>query len=164
MLRRRPAAAADDIHQPGRRPFLDEMGGLVRLLVVLAHGVGQAGVGICGDQGVGHPAQFGDERPHQIGPQRAVEADGERFRMSHAVPEGLRRLARQGAARAVGDGARNPDRQGLHALVLEVLDGLDRRLAVQRVGDGFDQIQVDPALVQRLHLMAIGVIDLVKGH
>ena len=84
--------------------------------------------------------------------------------MTHAVPERFGRLARQGATRSVGNGARNPDRQGVHAFVLQVLDRLDAGLAVQRVGDGLDQIQVDPALVQRPHLLTIGLIDLVEGH
>ena len=50
------------------------------------------------------------------------------------------------------------------ALVTQVEDGLDGRLAVQRVGDGLDQEQIDPALVEPPHLLAIGVIDLVEGH
>jgi len=68
----------------------------------------------------------------------------------HRVPERLHRLARQGAPRAIGDGAGDPDRQRLAALVLQVEDGLDRGLAVQGVGDGLDQEQIDTAVVQRL--------------
>ncbi len=50
-------------------------------------------------------------RPHGGGAQRAVEADGERPRMPHRVPEGGRRLARQRAARKIGDRARNHNRE-----------------------------------------------------
>ena len=88
-------------------------------LVVFAEGVGQAGVGIGGDQGVGDARQLGDVRAHQLGAQGAVEPDGERLGVLDRVPERLDRLARQGAARAVGDGAGDPDRQRLVALVLQ---------------------------------------------
>jgi hypothetical protein len=149
VVGRRAAAAAQDVDDARPWPTRAGVAGLVRLLVVLAHGVGQAGVGIGGDQGVGDAGHLGDVRAHQVGAQGAVEAHGERLAVLDRVPERLGRLARQGAARAVGDGAADPDRQLLVALVAQVHDRLDRGLAVQGVGDGLDQEQVDPALVER---------------
>ncbi|OIQ72029.1 hypothetical protein GALL_463520 [mine drainage metagenome] len=79
-------------------PLVQLVAGLVGLLVVLAEGVWQAGVRIGADQGVGDPRELGDVRAHQLGPQRAVQADRERLGVLDRVPEGLDRLARQGAA------------------------------------------------------------------
>uniref|UniRef100_A0A0N4ZXP4 EF-hand domain-containing protein n=1 Tax=Parastrongyloides trichosuri TaxID=131310 RepID=A0A0N4ZXP4_PARTI len=115
------------------------------------------------DQGVGDAAQFGDVRPHQLGAQCAVEADGERLGVADRVPEGFRCLAAQRPARAVGDGARDPQRQGLQPLVLKILDGLDRGLAVQGVEHRLDQEDVDAPVVQRARLLLVGLIDLVIG-
>jgi hypothetical protein len=46
VLRRRAAAAADDVHQPRPRELPEEAAGVGRLLVVLAEGVRQARVGM----------------------------------------------------------------------------------------------------------------------
>src|SRR5690606_17017138 len=72
-------------------------------------------------------------------------------------------LFRSRAARAVGDGARDPQGQGLQPFVLQILDRLDRGLAVQGVEHRLDQEQVDPALMQGANLLLIGLIDLVIG-
>ena len=102
------------------------------------------------------PRQLGDVGPHQLGAQRAVQADGERLGMAHRVPERLHRLARERAAGEVGDGAGDPDRQLERRRRRTVEDRLDRGLGVQRVEDGLDQEEVDAALVQRPRLLAIG--------
>ena len=88
---------------------------IVRRLVEagLAHRIGQAGVRIDADEGVADPRQLRDVRPHQRRAERAVEADRERLRMAHRIPERLDGLAGQGAAGGVGDGAGNHHRQAL---------------------------------------------------
>ena len=43
-------------------------------------------------------------------------------------------------------------------------NGLDRRLGVQGVEDGLDQEEVDPALLQAVDLLAIGVPQIIEGH
>ena len=57
--------------------------------------------------------------------ERAVEADGEGSRVPDRVPEGGRRLAREGAPGAVGDGAGDHDRKALAALLENLLAGED---------------------------------------
>src|SRR5690606_39189520 len=72
-------------------------------------------------------------------------------------------LFRSRAARAVGDGARDPQGQGLQSFVLQILDRLDRGLAVQGVEHRLDQEDVDDAVVQGAGLLLIGLINLVIG-
>src|SRR3546814_6392742 len=67
-----------------------------------------------------------------LGAERAVEADAERLRVAHRVPESLRRLPRQRAPGGIGDGARNHHRQAEAAGFEMLADRVDRRLAVQR--------------------------------
>ncbi len=112
----------------------------------------------------GEAGEFGDVGAHQVGAQRAVEADGERPGVADRVPERLDGLAGQGAAGAVGDRAGDPDRQALQPLVLEVEDRLDRGLGVQGVEDGLDLEEVDAASMQGAGLLQIGGVDLVEGH
>jgi hypothetical protein len=118
----------------------------------VAHRIGQAGVRVHAQEGVGLARQLFDVRAHQRRAQRAVQADGERPGVAHRIPEGLDRLARQDAARRVGDRARDHQRQPVQAgglaLGHDFVDREQRRLRVQRVEDGLDQQQVDPALDQ----------------
>ena len=113
VIRRRAAAAAGDVDEArvGELPQQRrrDLGRLVEAGV--AHRVGQAGVRIHADEDVGHRRQLLDVRPHQRRAERAVEADGQRPRVAHRVPERLDRLAGEDAARRVGDGAGDHDRQ-----------------------------------------------------
>ena len=109
------------------------------------------------------PRQLLDVRAHQRRAQRAVEADGKRLRMAHRVPERLGRLARERAARGVGDRAGDDERQA-HAARLEVfVDREQRGLGVERVEDGLDQQQVDAAVDQRGHRFGVGGHQLVEA-
>src|SRR5215217_6451761 len=56
---RGPAAAADHVHEAGAGELREDGGGLLRRLVVLAEGVGQAGVRVAGDVRVGDPRELG---------------------------------------------------------------------------------------------------------
>ncbi len=100
---------------------------------------------------------------HGGGAERAVEADGERAGMADRVPERGRRLARERAAGAVGDGAGDHHRQPAAALGERLLAGEDRRLGVQRVEDGLDQEQVGAAVDQPADLLGVGIAQLVEG-
>ena len=62
VVGRRAAAAADDVDQPLARKGLDLPRHELRALVVAAEFVGQAGVGIGHDEGVGDVAELGDVR------------------------------------------------------------------------------------------------------
>jgi len=88
--------------------------------------------------------------------------------VTQRVPEGLDRLARQDAARGVGDRAGDHDRQARQALGLalgqDLVDREHRGLGVQRVEDGLDQQDVDAAFDQRPHLLGVGLAQLVEAH
>ena len=163
VVRRRAAAAADDVDQP----LVGEAGDLprhrLRRLVVLAELVRQAGVRVGADQRVGDIRDFGQVIAHRGGPERAIQADRERVGVAHRMPEGGRRLAGQSAAGSVGDGAGDHDRQ-VDLLLGEHLPGReDRGLGVQRVEDRLDQDEVGAAVDQTAHLFGVGGAKFVEG-
>ena len=163
MVRRRAAAAADDVDQAFAGEFLDLRRHVFRAFVILAEFVGQAGIRIGADERIGDAGNFGQMRAHGVGAERAVEADGERVGMAHRMPEGGRRLARQRAAGQIGDRAGDHHRQADALLVEDFLGGEDRRLGVQRVEDRLDQDDVGAAVDQAAQLLAIGDAQIVEG-
>jgi hypothetical protein len=141
------AAAAGNVEEAVAGELLDQpscdLGRLVEAGV--AHRVGQAGVGVAADVGVaGDLRQLLNVGPHQRGAQRAVQADGQRPGMAHAVPEGAHRLAGEDAAGGVGDGAGDDHRQAFAGLLHQLVDGEDRGLGIERVEDRLDQEEVAP--------------------
>ena len=114
--------------RPERANSPDHLGHRLGRVVIAAEFVGQAGIGMRADQRVGDAGQFGDIGAQLLGAQRAIEADGEGVGVAHRMPERFRRLARQRAARQIGDGAGNPDRQAHAQFVERFLDGEDRGL------------------------------------
>ena len=145
VIRRRAAAAADDVDETVARELAEEAARVGRLLVVAAELVRQAGVRIARDPGGRDVRELLDERPHLAAAERAVDADDQRPRMLDRGPERLGRLPGEIAPAAVDRGEGQPERQ-LRRLVER---GDDRGLAVQRVEDGLDQQEVDAALAQR---------------
>ena len=63
VVRRRAAAAADDVQCAIASELAQDAGGFRRLLVVAAEGVGQARVGVAADRDVGDASQFLDVGP-----------------------------------------------------------------------------------------------------
>ena len=163
MVRRGAAAAADHVDQPGRGEFAEQFGHRLRALVVITEFVGQPGVRIGAHERIGEAAEFGDMGAHLARAQRAIQADGDRAGVAHRIPECRRRLPRQQAARAVGDGARDHHRQVDAAFGAGFDDGVDRRLGVERVEDGLDQQEIGAAVDQALDLLAIGLAQLVEA-
>ena len=107
--------------------------------------------------------EFVQIRTQRIGPQRAVEAEGQRFGVAERVVERLGGLSGQRAPALVGDGARDHDRQ-TNARALRVFeDGEDGGLGVQRVEDGLHHENVDAALDQRLHLLRVRGSQFLEG-
>ncbi len=149
------AAAADEVDQARAGELLEHLRHLVGGLVVLPEGVGQAGVGVAGDEGVGDPGQLGEVGPDLGGTEGAVEADRERAGVAHGVPEGLGDLARQGAAGRVGDGAGDDHRPAAPALLEEGLEREDRGLGVEGVEDRLDQEQVGAAVDEAGGLLGV---------
>ncbi|MCY1372972.1 hypothetical protein D9M69_602150 [compost metagenome] len=83
--------------------------------------------------------------------------------MAHRVPEGLDGLAGENAAGRVGHGAGDHDGQADAALLEHFLGGVDGRLGVQGVEDGFDQDDVDAAVEQPVELFDVGGAQFVEG-
>ena len=160
VVRRGAAAAAHDVDDPGLGELPQEPRRLVGLLVVAAERVRQAGVRVGRDVAAGQPRQLRDVRAHLLRTQRAVDADDERVGVRHRGEEGLDGLARERAAAAVDDRHRDPQRE----VRCDLGGSGDGGLGVERVEDRLDQQQVDAALVQRLDLLGVGVVDLLVGH
>ena len=157
------AAAADDVDEARRGELADQLGHEVRTLVVAAEFVGQPGVRIGTDQGVGDARDLRHVGAHLLGSERAVQSDRYRRGVTHRVPERRRGLPGQQTAREIRNGAGDHHRQA-HATRLRHLgDRIDGGLGVERVEDGLDQQQIGTALDQSLDLLRIGGAQLVEG-
>ena len=158
VLRRRPAAAADDVHEPVARELTEEAARVLRQLVVLAERVRQPGVRIAGDPGRRGLGEVLHERPHLGAAEGAVDAHHERLRVLDRDPERLDGLPREVAAALVHGREGEPEGK----LRRGVLRGDDRGLRVQRVEDGLDQEEVRATFAQRVHLLGVGLRHLVE--
>ncbi len=162
VLGRGAAAAADEVEEAGVGELGEDRGRLVGRLVVLSEGVGQAGVGVDGDEGVGEARQLGDVRAHVARAQRAVEADRQRTGVAYGVPERLGDLTRERTTGGVGDRAGDDHRPAALLLLEERLDREDRGLGVEGVEDRLDHEQVGTAVDQAARGDQVGVGELVE--
>lgn len=108
---------------------------LCRALIILAHGVRQASVGVGADVAVGDVSQALQVGPHLRSPQRTVQPNGERLAVLHASVKRLRGLTREGAAASVGDGSGDDEREAgaEFGLGVELIDGVQGSLGIQGV-------------------------------
>ena len=100
VLGRGAAAAAYDVDQALGSKLVQQAAGVGRCFIKagVTHRIGQAGVGVATDEGVGCCAmKFLDVGAHQRSAECAVQADRQRLCVAHAVPEGGDGLARQDA-------------------------------------------------------------------
>ena len=106
MLRRRTAAAADDVEQSLTGEAAEGAAGVFGSFVIarLAERVGQPGVGVAAQVTVGDLGELPDVGPHRRGSKGAVDPDAQGPCMANRVPAGLGGLARQGSSRGIGDG------------------------------------------------------------
>ncbi len=163
MLGRRAAAAADDVDEAVARPVVQVAGHLVGALVVFAHGVGQSGVGIGEHETVGHVRDLGDVGAHQLGAERAIEADGKRLQVLDGEVERFGRLAGQRAAGTIRDGARDHQRQLDALLVVDLQDCVSGRLGVEGIEHGLDQEHVDAAVDEAPRLLGVCRYEFVEA-
>src|SRR5262249_30763269 len=103
VLGRGAAAAADDVDQARVREFAEQRGHGAWAFVVAAELVGQTGIGIGTDEGVGDARNLGDVRAHFARTKRAVESDRERRGVAYRGPERARRLAGEKPPGAIGN-------------------------------------------------------------
>ena len=163
MLRRGAAAAADDVDEAGIGELRQHRGRRLRALVVEAELVGQARIRIGADQRVGHLADLLDMRPHLARAERAIEADGERLRVAHRMPERRRGLAGQGAAGQIGD--RAGDHHGSltprSANTCSVAKIAALAFSVSKIVSM--RMSSAPPSIEAAHLLGVGVAHLVEG-
>ncbi|OIQ78929.1 hypothetical protein GALL_393590 [mine drainage metagenome] len=130
----------------------------------VAHRVGQAGVGVAADEGVGRRlGQLLQIRTHERGAEGAVQAHGQGLGVAHAGPEGRHGLAGENAPGGVGHGAADDDGQALPTGLEPFVDGEQRGLGVEGVENGFHQEQVHAFLAERLRLRVIGGAQLLES-
>ena len=165
VLGRVAATPPRDVHEVG----VGELGKVARHIGRLEvepgrrERVGQAGVRIAGDRRVGLLRELGQERVHEVGAERAVEADREGFYVPHRVPQRLDGLRRDHRLAAAPDRRRHHHRER-HAVLLEhLLDRDERRLGVERIEDRLDEEHVGAPRDERSHLARVGRFHLVEG-
>ncbi len=141
----RPAAAADDVDDPGLGEFAQDRGHRLGRLVIPAELVGQPGVGMCGHERVREAGELLHVGPELSRPERAVQADYERPGVADRIPERLDGVAGERPAAGVGDRAGDPERHLDAQLIENALDREYGRLGVEDVEDGLDHQQVGAA-------------------
>ena len=99
VIGRRAAAAADNVDDAGRSELAHLLGHHRRALVVMAELVRQSGIRVGANERVGDAAKLGDVRAHLLSAECAVQADRQRCGMRDRIPECLRRLSGEQAAR-----------------------------------------------------------------
>mmetsp|Transcript_27462 Transcript_27462/g.56288 ORF Transcript_27462/g.56288 Transcript_27462/m.56288 type:complete len:1189 (+) Transcript_27462:341-3907(+) len=155
VVRRRPAASANHVHQTVSRPRAELRPHLSRCQVVASHGVRETrvgvGVGVAG-RAVGEALHEGS---HLVGAEGAVESDAEGVGMADGDPESLRRLSRERAPRHVDDGAGNDDRHLDVVLLKKLVNGKERGLGVERVEDRLDKQHVAASLDESNRLLLV---------
>ena len=82
--------------------------------------------------------------------------------MADGSQEGFKGLSRKGTATLVGNGDAQHERYGL-AMLEDALDGIDGRLGIERIKDGFDEQCIHATVQQRLNLFAISLNQFIKG-
>ena len=111
--------------------------------------------------------QFGqllDVRTHLLRAERAVQTDAEQRKVRDGIEEGLRGLPGQRAAAQIGDRARHHDRQADFLFGKIFRDGEERRLAIERVENCFNQEEINPAFDQFVDLLSVRRRHLLEGH
>ena len=166
VRRGRATAAAHDVQPALFGPRTDLRSEGLRCFWETCRGqrIGQSGIGIHANFGIGDAVEFLDVGPHFFGTEGAVKSDGDRLGVADRVPKGFDRLPRQRAARQVGDRARDHQRQSDLQAILHLLDGQERGLGVERVEDGFHQQDIHAPFDERLHLFGVSRDQLLKTH
>ena len=163
MFRGGAAAAADDIQQAGVGPFADIAGHVGGIQVILAKLVRQSCIGMGRDKRFANPGQLLDVLAQHVGPECAVEADGDRIGVAQAVVESLGGLAREGATRCICDGAGDHQRQFDVIFVKYLVTGEHSRLGVEGVKNRFDEQHIRAALDEAAHRVDIVIDQLLKS-
>ena len=158
------AAAASDVDQAALCELAEEISHVLGLQVEAGRRkwIRQARVRIARDGGTGFLRQFREEGTHQVGAERAVQSDGERFDMFHRVPQRLDGLRRNHRLAAAPDSGGDGDGQANLVRVEHLLNRHERGFCVQRIEDGFDEQEVRTARDEGAHLLHVSRLHLVE--
>ncbi len=161
VLGRRAAAAADDVDEAVLGELAQEAARVVRLLVVAAERVRQAGVRVAGDVASRRRARARRRTAASAAaPSEQLTPTISGSACSTEIQNASTRLPGQVPA-ATGRSTVNEIQSGSSGATS--LRGGDRGLRVQRVEDRLDEQQVDAALAQAADLLGVGLDDLVEG-
>ena len=105
MLRRGAATTAENIDQPGFGKFTDNHRHFIGQLIIFAKLIGQTGIRINADIGIGNAGDFRHIGTHFVSPERAIQANGKGLGVAQRVPKRFRRLPRQRAPGFIGNRA-----------------------------------------------------------
>src|SRR5450631_4878208 len=103
MLRRRTAAAADDVDKAGGGELIQDGRSFLRRFVVLTEGIWQSCVRIGAHIGVGHTRKLVHVGAQLSCAERTVKTDGERLRVPDRIPERFGRLPGERTSGSIGD-------------------------------------------------------------
>ncbi len=148
VLGARAAATADQVEQALACEVTEDLRHVLGRVVVAAELVGKTGVGIAGGTHARDPRELCDVRAHVLGAERAVDRHREQVRVRDRVEERLDRLTAERAAGPVGDRHRDDHRDAAHALGEQLLERVQRGLAVEGVDVGLGNQKIHPALDQ----------------
>ena len=149
------AATTHDIDQSATQILLNIVRKHLGRLVIATHHIGQTRIRVRRHSILTHlrqTLQVGQHLTRAIG---AVEAHSQRLGVRHRGIERLNGLSRQRATTRIGQRARDHQRNLRAQLLAEFLNGIDRRLGIERIEYRFEQQQIDTSLNQRTSLNAI---------
>ena len=158
------AATADDV-EPSVAGVLGEGAGhLLRGLIVAAHSVGEASIGVARGEHLGELRHALDIGTHLLAAEGAVDTAGEDVAVADRGVEGVHRLAREGTAGKVSDRAGDEEGDlGEGARLEDAIDGEDAGLAVEGIEDGLNEEHINAALEEGRGLLSVGDDHLVVG-
>ena len=159
MVGRRAAATAHDVHAAGLGSLPDGIGHLPGKFLVLAHGVGQAGVGVADYGEVADMGEVFNQRHQTFCTQRTVEAEGQEGIMPDGGQEGFDRLAGQGPSGTVA--GRNGDDSREAGTYLR--ERVQRCFRIEGIETGLDEDQIGAAFDESGYLFAVHLRHLVES-
>ena len=164
VRRRGPTAATDDIEKATLGELFDDCRCLCWLFVVFTKGVRQTGVRVRRNVSAGLVRQLFQVRTQIAGAQRAVQAHRNGFGVADRVPERFSGLSGQCAARGIGNGPGDHDRQFKADFFEHALHGENCGLGIEGVEDRLDQDQIGAALDQAVSGFGVVFHQLIEGH
>ena len=166
MFGRVTAAAAGDIAKVAVGELAHEARHVGRFEVEAGgrERIREAGVRVGGDEGVGGLlGELGEEGPHEVGADGAVEADREGLVGTDRVPERLDGLRGDHRLATAAHGGGDHQREADAVLGEDLLDGDEGGFGVEGIEDRLDEQKVGAAGDEGADLAAVVGLDLIKG-